>query len=108
LEEVDNEDDLACVLRDNVKTFVLFYASWCPLCRGFLPVFEKYAHKNGSEHFLHVRVDDTANPLWEKYALDVVPSIIFFEGETVSSRLDGILGVGLNEQQFKNFIETVV
>jgi len=104
MKEVDNEDDLTSILRITEGVFVLFYASWCPFCSRFLPIFEEYARKDRRDKFLRVRIDDENNPLWEKYDVEVVPTIVLFEGERVQRRLDGVLGVGLTEDQFKDFL----
>jgi len=42
--------------------------------------------------------------LCEKYHVEVFPTVIFFEKGKVSKRLDGIHGVGLTEQQFRDLI----
>jgi len=104
MKEVDNEDDLTSILRATERVFVLFYASWCPFCRSFLPIFEEYARKNRRDTFLRVRIDDENNRLWEKYDVKVVPTVILFKGEKVQRRLNGVLRVGLTENQFKDFL----
>jgi len=104
MKEVDNEDDLTSILRATERVVILFYASWCPFCRRFLPIFRKYARKNGRDEFLRAIIDDENNPLWEKYEVKVVPTVVLFRGEKVQRRLDGVLGVGLTEDQFKDFL----
>jgi len=105
MREVDNEDDLAGILKTSQRVFVLFYASWCPFCIRFLPIFEEYSRKS-SDEFLRVRIDDEMNPLWEKYGVMVVPTVVLFEGG-VQRRLDGVLGSGLSEEQLENFLESI-
>jgi thiol-disulfide isomerase/thioredoxin len=39
--EVDNKQDLKSQLKTNEKVLALFYASWCPYCKSFVPVFDK-------------------------------------------------------------------
>jgi len=39
------------------RAFVLFYASWCPFSRRFLPIFEEYS-KNNPEECINVIVDE--------------------------------------------------
>ena len=40
----------------------------------------------------------------EKYSVEVYPTVIFFEKGKISKRLDGILGVGLSEEQLRELI----
>jgi thioredoxin 1 len=102
MREVDNEEDLAAVLRISDRVFVLFYASWCPFCREFLPIFEECFGKS-CEESLRVKIDDEMNPLWERYEVMAVPTVILFKGGNAHGRLDGVLGSGLSEEQLKNF-----
>jgi len=84
----------------------LFYASWCPFCRSFLPVFKKYAQTPSDALFIQVKIDEDENPLWEEYSLEAVPSAILFENKQVTKRLDCPLGRGLNEKQFSDWLKT--
>jgi thioredoxin 1 len=104
MREVEKENDLADALKIDKKVCILFYASWCPFCRSFLPIFDKEAQMNVQGKFLRVKVDDEANPIWAKYDIEVVPTVIFFDSANVVKRLDGVLGAGLREEQLRNFL----
>jgi thioredoxin 1 len=39
--------------------------------------------------------DDDNNPLWERYSIDAVPTIIAFEKGKIISRRDAKMGIGL-------------
>jgi thioredoxin 1 len=103
--EVEDKSDLAEQLRANPNTVALFYASWCPFCKSFISIFNKYAGKTGSSVFIRVKIDEDENPIWETYSLVAVPSIIFFENGAVSRRLDCDLGAGLTEKQFTKWLD---
>ncbi len=105
--EISDQNELNKQLAQNKKAFALFYASWCPFCRTFLSMFNKYAEKTASGMFLRVRIDEDENPLWEEYSLVAVPSIILFENGQVASRLDCELGAGLTEQQLSRWLKSV-
>jgi thiol-disulfide isomerase/thioredoxin len=49
--------DVEDVLKSKEKTFVLFYASWCPYSQRFLPIFEDFAKSNPQE-CMSVVIDD--------------------------------------------------
>ena len=102
--EVTDEGELDKYLKSNPKVVALFYASWCPFCRSFLSVFNKYAGRDNSTMFLRVKIDEDVNPLWETYSLEAVPSAILFEDGKVSRRLDCELGRGLTEKQFAKWL----
>jgi len=103
--EVSNKCDLEIQLRQNERTLALFYASWCPYCRSFLPIFTNISSNQGDSSTLRVKVDDYDNPLWNDYAIQAVPTVILFDQGNVVSRLDGRFGYGLSEQQFKEWLE---
>ncbi len=102
--EVTDENSLAKQLAASPRVLALFYASWCPFCRSFLSVFDRYAEKDKSAFFVRVRIDEDENPLWETYSLDSVPSIVLFENGQVHRRLDCERGVGLTEEQFAKWL----
>jgi thioredoxin-like negative regulator of GroEL len=105
--EVDNERDLESHLRESGRVLALFYASWCPYCRSFLPVFDKNAAKCSFDLVLRVIVDDYDNPLWEEYSIEAVPTIILFDGGQICRRLDGSFGEGLSEKQLKEWLRGI-
>ena len=98
--KVDNQEDLNKELKKNEKVLALFYASWCPYCVAFVPVFSKKVGSFSLGPVIHVLLDDYDNPLWDDYDIEAVPTVMFFEKGKVCRRLDGRFGVGLNEKQF--------
>jgi thiol-disulfide isomerase/thioredoxin len=103
--EVDNKQDLNSQLKANGKVLALFYASWCPYCIGFVPVFDKKVANLSIGSVIHVLLDDYDNPLWDDYSIEAVPTAIFFENGKVCKRLDGKSGVGLNEKQLVGWLK---
>jgi thioredoxin 1 len=100
---VDNERGLNETLKANERVIVLFYASWCPFCVDFLAVFQKCAEGAGLGFLV---VQDDQETLGARYAVEIVPTVLFFQNGKVARRLDGTLGVGLNEEQLTKFIQT--
>ncbi len=103
--EVYAKQDLSAELKKNKKVLALFYATWCPYCLRFVPTFDKKVASMGFENVIHVLLDDYDNPLWDDYNVPAVPTIILFEDTKVCKRLDGKLGMGLSEREFKTWIE---
>ena len=70
---IDNEHDLDKILKTKDKVIALVYASWCPFCKRFLPVFEQYAQEE-RRHF--VRVQDDQESIGNKYSVNIFPTIL--------------------------------
>jgi hypothetical protein len=52
----------------------------------------------------YLLAEDNQEILADIYAIEVIPTVIFFENGKVSQRLDGILGFGLTEKQLTEFM----
>ena len=100
---VNNENDLGEILKDKESVIALFYASWCPFCKKFLPIFMRNAGGEG-RHFLGVQ-DDQEN-IADKYSVNIYPTVLFIEKGVVSKRLNGIPGVGLQEKHLVEFVRS--
>ncbi len=103
--EVDNEKDLNSQLKANGKVLALFYASWCPHCKRFVPIFDKKTPGCDVGTVIHVLLDDYDSSLWDEYSVEAVPTIIYFCEGKVSRRLDGKLGSGLSEKQLNEWLQ---
>jgi thiol-disulfide isomerase/thioredoxin len=100
---IESEKDLDVALKKADRAFVLFYASWCPFSRKFLPVYDKFS-TDKKNRAVCVKADDM-DSLCEKYSVSVYPTVLFFKKGKVVKRLDGIAGEGLSEKQLADFIE---
>ena len=96
------ENDLEGKLSGR-NVIVLFQATWCPFCQDFLPLFDRHAATFADFEPLCVALDNDDDPLWEKYGIDVVPTVIAFESGRIAHRLDGRRYVGLSEDDLLGF-----
>lgn len=103
--EVNNQDDLSREIEKNRNVLALFYASWCPYCQSFVKSFDKNVENYQFDLVIRVNMDDFDNPLWDDYSVEAVPTVLLFKSGQVSDRLDGRSGMGLNEQQFKQWLK---
>lgn len=103
LEVETAEEFRRTVLAAKEPTVVMFWASWCPFCRAFKPTFDEYAGQYGGR-FALVRLDDYDNPLWDEYAVNVVPSLALFRDGALAARKDGRLGRGLSAAELDAFL----
>ncbi len=102
IESVSSVLNFEKILRNKDKVVVLVYASWCPFCQTFLPIFKRYAERN-PQYFLLLQDDQEKTAT--KYAVDIYPTVLFFENGMISGRLNGLKGSGLQEEQFVHFID---
>lgn len=100
---VDNVPDLEAALQRKERVIALVHVSWCPFCRKAVPVFEKLAGEGG-DHFLLV-TDDEEHAA-DLYGIDVFPTLILFEKGMIVKRLDAKPGIGLNDKQIADFIQS--
>ena len=100
---VDNLRDLEKALQEKDKVVAMVYTSWCPFCRRALPEFEKQAKKENHHLLL---VSDDEEHVADFYGIDVFPTLILFEKGLAVKRLDGKPGIGLNDKQIADFIES--
>jgi len=94
------------VVQAREPTVVMFWATWCPFSRRFNAEFEKLAASR-PWRFAAVYLDDEENPLWEEYAVEVVPTLALFREGKVADRLDGILGYGIDNRMVEEFVHRV-
>jgi len=73
---------------------VAFLADWCPFCHAFEPEFGRLADEDGATLRI-ADVTDDGSPLWDRFGLEVVPTVIVFRGGRPHHREDGVPGQGL-------------
>ena len=94
------------VVQAEQPTVVMFWATWCPFCRRFKQEFERLASSR-PWRFAAVYLDDEDNPLWDDYAVDVVPTLALFREGKLVDRLDGVLGYGIDRKMVDDFVRRV-
>ncbi len=101
--ELLTEKDLVQKCKECERVFVLFYASWCPYSREFLPVFKEHS-KDKTRTYARFRIEENES-VARKNSIDVYPSVLFFIKGAVVERLDGEEHVGLDEDKLVEFIK---
>ncbi len=86
-------------LEDERPVVVMFYATYCPYSRRFAPIFEQYSR---DPHYTFAKADitDDDNPLWDKYNIPAVPTVIAFKNGLEADRRSAVPGFGLAEEEF--------
>jgi thioredoxin 1 len=97
-------DDL---LSSQEKALVMFYANWCPFCQKFKPIFEASANSptHSQPKFYESNIDHDDNPLWERFSIDAVPTVIAFQDGKIISRIDAKTGIGLIKSDLDSILK---
>jgi thioredoxin len=93
------------------KDLVMFYADWCPFCQRFKPLFESVAAKSSSNTTSYkmygAKVNDDDNPLWDRFSINAVPTIIAFDKGNIISRRDAKMSAGLSESDLDSILKEI-
>ena len=102
MEHVKPEEFDSKVLGNNKKTVVLFYATWCPYCANFKPTFE--SAKIETANRMESIIDEDENPLWDRFNIQAVPTMIVFQNGKIISRRDAKKHVGLTKSDMDSIV----
>src|SRR5271156_5873137 len=78
---------------------VAFFAEWCPYCHEFVPRFESLGTLRGD--LLVADVTDLESPLWDRFRIDIVPTVMVFRDGAVVARADGVSMRGLGDAELR-------
>lgn len=106
MEHVTPEEFDSKVLNSDKKTLVLFYASWCPYCANFKPLFESSNVNNTKK--IGALIDEDENPLWDKFNIQAVPTMIVFEKGKIIDRKDAKKHVGLTKSDMESIMTKLI
>lgn len=86
------------LLSEGKRILVMFYADWCPFCQKFKRTFESFVSTSDKKiKFYAHTINDDHDPLWDRFSINTVPTLIAFDGDEIISRRDSKMGVGLNK-----------
>jgi thiol-disulfide isomerase/thioredoxin len=102
LKVIKDKQELDEIINSNKEVIILFYAGWCPFSRRFLPVFEKQANLKEAV-FYQIELFNNFE-VFNKYKIDVYPTLIYFKNKKIAERLDGYPGAGLTSDECETFI----
>ena len=75
----------------------MFYADWCPFCQKFKRTFEAFAST----------YNDDDNPLWDRFSINIVPTLIAFNKSEIIARRDSKMGFGLNKSDLDSILNEI-
>lgn len=103
MEHITPEEFDSNVLKSDKKTVVLFYATWCPYCTNFKPTFESAKIENANK--IGSIIDEDEDPLWDRFNIQAVPTMIVFQNGKIISRKDAKKHVGLTKSDMDSVVK---
>ena len=86
----------------------MFYADWCPFCQKLKPSFESLANiANNKIRFYASMINDDDNPLWDRFSINTIPTLIAFDKSNIISRRDAKMGLGLSKSDIDSILKEI-
>ncbi|MFN2434956.1 MAG: thioredoxin family protein [Nitrososphaeraceae archaeon] len=96
------------LLSEGKKNLVMFYADWCPFCQKFKRTFEAFANTpNNNISLLASMINDDDNPLWDRFSIKSVPTLIAFNKSEIIARRDSKMGFGLDKSDLDSILKEI-
>lgn len=93
MDQLGPDDFREAELRRGGRWAVAFLADWCPFCRRFAPEFATLDPRGFG--LAWADVSSPESPLWDRFQIEVIPTVIVFRDHRVVFRADGRSGIGL-------------
>jgi thioredoxin-like negative regulator of GroEL len=104
LTELADPADISAYISSTKKTVVFFEMTFCPYCVAYKTRFADLVRERSADlDFLRVKLDDPGNPLWSRYGIHAVPTVIAFAAGEIVARSDSILAFGLSRRKWADF-----
>ncbi len=103
IKHISEEEFNSEVISSNIPVLVDFSAGWCGPCRTIAPVVDKMAEEFDNRVKI-VKIDIDESPqLAQQYEIRGVPTFVFLKN---GKEMERVVGVSLNESQFREKLET--
>lgn len=96
------------LLSEGKMNLVMFYTDWCPFCQKFKRTFEAFASTyNYNINLCASMINDDDNPLWDRFSINTVPTLIAFNKSEIIARRDSKMGFGLNKSDLDSILKEI-
>lgn len=106
--ELNKENFDSFIKSSGSKLVVIdFWATWCPPCRVFGPIFSKVSEDfNGKDiYFAKVNVDDIEQETLDKHRVSGIPCVVVFTSD--GSEVTRFVGA-MDENKFSSKIKALI
>lgn len=104
---VDQVEAFAKFLESTPRALVLFRGTHCPYSATLRPYFEKAAASGRQGTFAIRDLDEGRDPEWEHHGIEVTPTVICFQDGAETSRLEGVLLLGITRQKLEKWLASL-
>ncbi|MEM1994658.1 MAG: thioredoxin family protein [Nitrososphaerales archaeon] len=94
------------LVKGDKPIVTVFYATYCPFCMRFAPIFEKHS-VNQAYIFAKADITDDSHPFWERFNISYVPTVIAFKNGRILAKREAKGGVGLNESDLVSLLDEI-
>ncbi len=108
MKEFSDPADISPHISGSKKTVVFFEMTGCPFCITCKSRVDDLVRERSADiDFVRVLLDAPNGPLWERYGIRAVPTVIAFSRGEIVARADSILGIGLSKKKWADFRATI-
>ena len=88
MKEIQSQEELDQVLKDNENVIVDFWAQWCGPCKMLAPALERVQEEANNTLIVKVNIDDVTD-VPEKYGVRSIPTLLKFKNGLIDSQKIG-------------------
>lgn len=88
MKEIQSQQELDQVLKDNENVIVDFWAQWCGPCKMLAPALERVQEEVNNTLIVKVNIDNVAD-IPEKYGVRSIPTLLKFKNGLIDSQKIG-------------------
>lgn len=97
LYEINNDEELYNLIKDNSKVIVDCYATWCGPCKVLSPIFESLAKENEEYVFVKANIE-LIEKFNKEFSIRAIPNVLVFnEGVMVKNKVGMLDAAKLKE-----------
>lgn len=101
------EERFRRALRENGRTLVLWRGEHCPYSALFEPHFEKVEAPPDWALAIHMVEHGGKGPVGEAHRIDVTPTVVAYEGDRETARIEAVTAIGLLPGRFDEWLDAL-